>query len=189
MKPKTTTGGRRIRRDRCGVWVVDFQERLLPSVREADAVLARATLLVRAARQLGVPLWVTEQYPRGLGGTVAPLREALGDTPRREKLTFSAAGAEGLPTEPAARAVADVVVCGIETHVCVCQTTLDLLDAGHRVFVAADAVSSRTAADHELGLARMRSAGAVPVSVEMVIFEWLERAGTDAFKRLLPLLK
>jgi nicotinamidase-related amidase len=171
------------------VLVVDVQERLLPAVRKAKTVLARTTLLARAARQLGVPLWVTEQYPRGLGPTVAGLIEALGNQPRREKLTFSALGAEGLRAELTGGSVTDVVLCGIETHVCVCQTALDLRTAGCRVFVAVDAVSSRMAADHKAGLARMRAAGVLPVSVEMVIFEWLERADTEEFKQLLPLLK
>jgi nicotinamidase-related amidase len=112
----------------------------------------------------------------------------VGITPR-EKLSFSACGADGFPEALSARNVRDVVLCGIEAHVCVAQTGLDLLDLGLRVFVAVDAVSSRTPENSRLGLERLRDAGAVMVSTEMVLFEWLERAGTEEFKLVHALVK
>lgn len=161
----------------------------MPAIDCRQVVVAEAARLIQAARLLRVPVFVTEQYPRGLGRTVPEIAEALADIQPREKLAFSACEAEGLVTELRERSIADVVLCGIETHVCVCQSALDLLDASMRVFVAADAVSSRTAANREAGLDRMRSAGATVVSTEMVIFEWLERAGTDEFKQVLKLVR
>lgn len=181
--------GRRICRARSGLLVVDFQERLVPAIHHGAAVVAEAARLIAAARALEVPVLATEQYPRGLGRTVPELAEALDGVCPREKTVFSACGAEGLVAELEERSIEDVVLCGIETHVCVCQTALDLLDQGRRVFVAADAVSSRTAANREIGLDRMRCAGAIVVSTEMVIFEWLERAGTEEFKQVLSLVK
>jgi nicotinamidase-related amidase len=181
--------GRRIRRAHSGVLVVDFQERLLPVIDRAEVIVREAVRLVSAARLLGVPVLATEQYPRGLGPTVSALAEVLEGVNGREKVAFSACGAEGLVTELGERNIRDVILCGIEAHVCVCQTALDLLDQGRRVFVVADAVSSRTAANREIGFDRMRSAGATFVSTEMVLYEWMERAGTDEFKRVLPLVK
>ncbi|MCP5523942.1 MAG: hydrolase [Verrucomicrobiales bacterium] len=181
--------GRRIRRARSGLLVVDFQERLLPAIDHGERVVAEAVRLVSVARVLGIPVLATEQYPRGLGRTVPDFGNGLDGVRVREKLTFSACGADGLVAELEARDLQDVVLCGIETHVCVCQTALDLLDQGRRVFVVADAVSSRTPANRQIGLDRMRASGATVVSMEMVVFEWLERAGTEEFKQVLPFVK
>ena len=189
MSESDGSSGRRIRRAQSGLLVVDFQERLLPAIDRGQAVVEEAVRLIRAAHALKVPVFMTEQYPRGLGRTVPEITEASGAVEPREKLAFSACGADGLLGDLSERTIGDVVLCGIETHVCVCQTALDLLDAGMRVFVAADAVSSRTAANREIGLDRMRSAGAIVVSTEMVIFEWLGCAGTDEFKQVLKLVR
>ncbi|MCP5517072.1 MAG: hydrolase [Verrucomicrobiales bacterium] len=180
---------RRLRRDRTALLVVDFQERLLPAIHDPESVVAAAVQLIRGARELDVPVLLTEQYPRGLGPTVEPVRTAVGALTAFEKTAFSAWGAAGLPERLRDLGAADILLCGIEAHVCVCQTALDLLDAGFRVFVAEDAVSSRTRANRTIGLDRMRQAGALPVSVEMVLFELLTRAGTEEFKRVLKLVK
>ena len=180
---------RRIVRSKSGLLVVDVQERLLPAMFEKERVLQNLLRLVQGAAVLRVPTFVTEQYPKGLGPTVSELSALLAGTPTVEKLTFSAWGVPGLPEALRERAVSDVVLCGLEAHVCVAQTCLDLLDAGLRLFVVADAVSSRTAENWRIGVERMRDAGAVIVSTEMILFELLGRAGTEEFKQVQRLIK
>lgn len=187
--PVGSERSRRLRRERSGLLVVDFQEKLLPAIDGGREVVERAALVVRGARLLGVPLWVTEQYVKGLGPTVELLAGWLEGVRRFQKTAFSAMGAAGLPEAIQESGVRDVVLVGIETHVCVCQTALDLLEAGYGVVVAADAVSSRRTRDRELGLARMQSEGARLGSAEMILFEWLERAGTDEFRQVLSWVK
>jgi isochorismate hydrolase len=152
-------------------------------------VLANVSRLAKAAGALALPIWVTEQYPKGLGTTVTELGVLLERWPAREKLAFSVCGAAGLMTEMSAKTVDDVVLCGVEAHVCVAQSCLDMLDAGKRVFVVADAVGSRTPANRDAGIDRMRSSGAVIVSTEMVMFELLETAAAPEFKEVQRLVK
>jgi nicotinamidase-related amidase len=180
---------RRIVRLKAGLLVVDVQERLLPAMFEKERVLQNVLRLVHGAAALKVPAFVTEQYAKGLGPTVPELSAALPGTPTVEKLSFSAWGTADLPEALRDRAVSDVVLCGLEAHVCVAQTCLDLLDAGLRPFVVADAVSSRTAENWRTGVERMRDAGAVIVSTEMILFELLGRAGTEEFKQVQRLIK
>jgi nicotinamidase-related amidase len=179
----------RIVRERAALAVIDIQERLLPVMHEKDRVVQNAVRLIRAAEILKIPLLVTEQYRKGVGATVPEVAAAISRFAPVEKLAFSRCGADGFVEGLKQRGVQDVVLCGIEAHVCVAQTCLDLLDLGFRPFVVADAVSSRTAENHQFGIARMRDAGAVITSTEMIIFELLGRAGTDEFKQVLPLIK
>ena len=180
---------RRIVRLKAGLLVVDVQERLLPAMFEKERVLQNVLRLVHGAAALKVPAFVTEQYPKGLGPTVPDLAAVLSGVRPIQKLSFSAWGTPGLPEALRDRAVSDVVLCGLEAHVCVAQTCLDLLDAGLRPFVVADAVSSRTVENWRTGVERMRDAGAVIVSTEMILFELLERAGTEEFKQVQRLIK
>jgi nicotinamidase-related amidase len=180
---------RRLRRSTTGLVVVDIQERLLPAINDGARVVQNSVRLLHGAAILGVPVQVTEQYRKGLGSTVPEVAAAIAGFAPLEKMTFSACGAPDFLSTLASRKISAVVLCGIETHVCVCQTCLDLLDAGLRVFVVADAVSSRTPENHRLGLDRMRAAGAVIASTEMVLFELLETAGTEEFKQVLKLVK
>ncbi|MEW4487209.1 hydrolase [Thalassoglobus sp. JC818] len=167
--------------------VVDMQEKLLPVVDRHDDVLRRTLQLVRAAQILDVPTTATEQYPRGLGGTVAELAAAIADRP--EKLRFSAAECLDWASEGnLAEAKYQIVIAGIETHVCVLQTALDLVSKGFNVFVVADAVGSRTAEDKSIALKRLSDEGIQIVSTEMVLFEWCEVAGTDEFKQISKLV-
>lgn len=179
----------RLQRARAGLLVVDIQERLLPAMSEPERVVGNTLRLVRGATILGLPIFATEQYPAGLGRTVEPLATAIPGFAPFAKLAFSACGAAGLLAALEARGVSDVILCGIEAHVCVSQTGLDLLERGRRPFVVADAVSARTPDSHRLGVGRMRDAGAAVVSTEMALFELLEQAGTDEFKRILTLVK
>ena len=179
----------RIQRTQAGLVVVDIQERLLPAIFEKERVVQNAMRLIQGAAILNVPVFATEQYRKGLGATVAEVAVVVPGFAPLEKLTFSSCGAPGFMEALQAKGVKEVILCGIEAHVCVSQTCLDLLDLKYRVFVVADAVSSRTPENHRCGVERMRAAGAVIVSTEMILFELLERAGTEEFKRMLTLVK
>jgi nicotinamidase-related amidase len=178
----------RVDRQKAGLVVIDLQERLLPVIFEHDRVIENSLRLIKAARILGVPLFATEQYKKGLGPTVPEISSAIPDWSPAQKLAFSACGAPEFTQAIEQRGILDAILCGIEAHVCVTQTCLDLLDTGLRVFVVADAVSSRTAQNHSIGIERMRDAGAVIVSTEMILFELLEKAGTEEFKQILRLV-
>ena len=183
------TTSHRIAREKAGLIVVDIQERLLPAIHERERVVANAVRLVKGAAIMGLPIFVTEQYRKGIGPTVPEVAAAVPGFAPMEKLAFSSCGAEGFVAALEAKGVHDVILCGIEAHVCVAQTCLDLLDRGFRVCIAADAISSRTPENHRIAIERMRDAGAVIASTEMVLFELLGRAGTDEFKQVLPLVK
>jgi nicotinamidase-related amidase len=172
-----------IDRDRSTLLVVDIQERLLPHIHEGQTVLDNAVWLVKVAQRLGVPVMVSEQYPKGIGPTVAVLRGLTFPENVAEKLHFSCVAAKCLDRLPGAERP-QIVVAGTESHVCVLQTVLDLRAQGKEVFVVADAVGSRKPSDKELALARMRGHGIEIVSREMVAFEWLKQAGTDAFREV-----
>jgi nicotinamidase-related amidase len=179
----------RIRRAKAGLLVVDIQERLLPAMCDKERVVENAVRLVKGAAILGVPVFATEQYRKGIGATVPEVAATIPGFAPVEKLTFSACGVSGFAQALKASGVEDVILCGIEAHVCVAQTCLDLLDEGFTPFVASDAVSSRTAANRQIGLERMREGGAIIVSTEMILFELLARAGTDEFKQVLFLVR
>ena len=179
----------RIVRKTAGLLVVDIQERLLPAIHDKERLLQNALRLARGAALFGLPVFVTEQYRKGLGPTAAELAAAIPDFAPVEKVAFSACHVPELLDSIRARGVTDLLVCGMEAHVCVCQTCLDLLQRGFRIFVVADAVGSRTAENRDLALQRLHDAGAVLVSTEMALFELLERAGTDEFKQVLALVK
>ena len=179
----------RLTRAKAGLVVVDVQERLLPAIFEQQRVVQNTVRLIQGAAILQVPIFATEQYRKGLGPTVPEVAAAIPAFAPLEKLAFSACGAAGFVAALKKKKVSEAILCGIEAHVCVSQTCLDLLEQGLRVFVVADAVSSRTPENYRFGLDRMRAAGAVVVSTEMVLFELLERAGTDEFKQILNLVK
>ncbi|MBV8047334.1 MAG: hydrolase [Paludibacterium sp.] len=160
--------------------VIDVQEKLLPAIHEADRLHRRLAWLLGASRDLGLPVVFSEQYPRGLGHTMASLRSLAPDAPVVEKVHFSCVAAGCLPKSAMTRQ--QFVLCGMESHVCVLQTALDLLSLGKAVFVVADAIGSRHALDHQLALERLRTAGAHIVTREMVLFELLRQAGTERFK-------
>ncbi len=161
--------------------VVDIQEAFRSAIPNFDSVVAAATTMVRGAEAIGIPIIVTEQYPKGLGATVPELAEHLPDGVRAvEKTAFSAAAAEGFDLAGREQAI----VCGIEAHVCVNQTVLDLLDGGVEVHVLADGVGSRQEANRELALGKAERAGAWLTSVETALFELLGNAGDERFKRV-----
>jgi nicotinamidase-related amidase len=171
-----------LERKRAALVVVDVQEAFRPYPSFAQ-VAAGCAKLVEGARILDLPRIVSEQYPRGLGPTAPEV--GLHDEPRIEKSVFSAARADGFDLQGRTQAV----VCGIETHVCVSQTVHDLLARGIEVHVPADAVGSRHEIDYERGLQRLQRAGAIVTTVESILFELLERAGTPEFKAVQGLIK
>jgi isochorismate hydrolase len=144
-------------------------------------LLRNVLWLIRAAQKIGVPVAAVEQYPKGLGRTVADVRELLPEGAIAQKLRFSAVAAECLPSLPGSDRP-QVVLIGIETHVCLLQTALELVEEGKEVYVVEDAVGSRRVADRDCALVRMREEGARNVTREMVVFEWLAEAGTPLFR-------
>lgn len=178
-------------RDRSQLLIVDVQEKLLPVIHDSDRLLKTVRFIMDVAKVLQVPAVISEQYPQGLGGTVAQIAEQGSAIQTFDKLRFSAS--EGfLPLagdcrEPGGRD--QVVIVGIEAHVCVLQTAFDLLACGLRAFVVADAVGSRNPADYHRALDRIRDAGGVVCTAESVAFEWCEVAGTDEFRQVSRLVR
>lgn len=173
--------------ERCVLVVIDVQERI-NAVMTDQAHLPRISVLHRAFRALGLPVLVTEQYPKGLGPTVPALAELL-ESPPLVKDTFSAARDQGFMEALEPLRPHRIVVTGIETHVCVTQTALDLIHAGFQVQVPHDAVCSRRPRDKEWALRRLATAGAVITSTESALFELLDRCDTDDFKAVSKLVK
>ncbi len=169
--------------------LIDLQERLMTSMHAAPALRDGVIKLLRAAEILDVPVIVTEQYRKGLGRTDAALEPHMGRARVIEKLSFSAVGEKAFISELDALKPTHVLLAGIETHVCVAQTALDLLVRGYTVSVAADAVSSRRPADRDVALSRLRAAGVTVSTGEALILELTEEAGTPEFKRILELIK
>lgn len=176
-------------RDRSVLLVVDIQERLAPAIAGGEAVVARAAFLLEAAARLGVPVVASEQYPKGLGHTVPALRPLLEGAAVFPKTAFSAARDPEIARHLRGLGRPQVVLTGMETHVCVLQTALGLKEAGYAVAVAADAVGSRHPERRLLGLERMRAEGVVIADSEMAAFEWLGEAGTPVFREVSRLIR
>ncbi len=161
--------------------VVDVQDKLLAKIPTADALVRNTAFLLDVAALIGVPTRGTEQYPKGLGPMTADLARRLPPA-LPAKTAFSCCGAAGFLTELRGLARPNVVVTGMESHVCVAQTTLDLLEAGYTVFLPVDALASRHIIDHDTALRRLERAGAIPTTVEAVAFEWIGDASHPQFK-------
>lgn len=168
--------------------VVDVQEKLLPATgAPGTRVVANAQRLIRAARLLEIPVLATEQYPKGLGPTVASLAAMI--PVRHAKTTFQAADAAGLISADSASSIRHVTLVGLESHVCILQTALELLRRGFRVQVVADAIASRDRFDHDSALSRLRSSGVIVTTTEAVLFEWIGGSDHPAFKGISALVK
>ncbi len=181
---------------RAALLVVDIQEKLVPAMQPeaVERVLRGTTVLLEAARRMKLPVVVTEQYPKGLGSTVASLAGALAALDpaqlfRFEKLEFSSAGTPEFGQLYPKLGRDQWILVGMETHVCVLQTARDLRRRGAAVHVVGDAVSSRTKANYRVGLAQMREMGAVQTSLEVVVFDLLKRAGGDDFRAMSRLIR
>lgn len=181
------TSPRRPSDTRCGLFVVDLQPRLLAAIPRGDDVLSRTRALLRGAEALGVPAAATVQYPHGLGPLESSLETWLPQT--EEKMSFSAASCRRSLDAWLDQGRGQVVVAGIETHVCVEQTVLDLLAEGVQVFLAADAVAARHVEDHQRALDSMRAAGAIVTGTESILFAWCRTADRPEFKTISGIIK
>lgn len=168
--------------------IIDIQEKLAPVIKDKEVVIKNTNILIETAKILDIPVVVTEQYPKGLGPTVEEIRENLENAQVFEKLLFSACTDEVMETIEA-HGKKKIIITGMETHVCVFQTTRDLLNAGYEVFLVADGVSSRTEGNYRNGLELMRDMGAVITNTETVLFDLMKKAGTPEFKILSKLIK
>lgn len=171
--------------------VVDFQEKLLAvfDPEAVERVTANAVKFIRFAKIYGLPILHTEQYPRGLGGSVETIKAELADLRPIEKTEFSCFENEGFVKALAELNVENVVITGVEAHICVAQTALDALHAGYRAHVLVDGVQSRKAEEFAHGVQKMRDAGVVLTSTEAAMYEVMRKAGTPEFKQALPLIK
>jgi nicotinamidase-related amidase len=179
----------RIKREDTVLVMVDFQEKLFPVMKGQDELEENIIKLVRGIRILDVPILVTQQYTKGLGETVEPIAEALGEFYPIEKTDFSAAAELGFLEALNASEKTTILLCGIEAHICVTQTALTLLELGYDVFLLEDGVSSRTKVDKKNAIARMVQAGARPVTVEGALFELLQTAKAPEFKEISRIVK
>lgn len=173
-----------LNREKSALLVVDVQEKLTPLVVDAKAVIHSCRWLVELAHELEVPYLWSEQYPSGLGGTVSELADLIAKDSCFDKVHFSCQRQSQLCERLSSMEKTQLVLCGIETHVCVMQTAFEFKNEGYEVFVVADAVSSRSSEDKALALERMRQNDIQVVSREMVFFEWLRKAGDSQFKQL-----
>lgn len=180
-------------RERSHVLVVDVQEKLAPVIDGQETIVGEIGLLLDAAEILNVPVTLSEQYPDGLGPTIPAIREHASIQNQFDKLRFSAASGFCRTVSQSEAIVHErqqqVVLVGIETHICILQTALDLQRSGWDVYVVANAVSSRRMIDHEVGLARLSAADVAVVTTESVLFEWCEVAGTDRFRQISRLVR
>jgi nicotinamidase-related amidase len=177
--------------ERSALVVIDIQEKLLPPIFHKEQLTRNAQLLIRAAEVMKIPAMLTTQYSRGLGGTVPEIASLLPQSPAIDKDKFSCFGSDmfcaALKRVPGNRNT--LLLCGMESHICVMQTALAAIREGYLVHVASDAVSSRTEWNWKIGLERMRAAGAVISSTEMMIYELMQSSASTAFKEMLPHLK
>jgi len=187
----TEVARRPLAADQCALVVIDIQEKLLPPIFNKQALVKNSRLLIRLAKILCIPLVVTTQYKKGLGDTVPEIASLLADVPAFDKMEFSCFGSDDFRTRlkslPGRRNT--VLLCGMEAHICVMQTALAALNEGYVVHVASDAVGARAEWNWKVGMERMRAAGAVISSTEMMMYELLRCSGTPQFKELLPYLK
>jgi len=169
--------------------IVDIQQRINAVMQAGDMVVANTIKLIKACRILNIPIFITEQYPKGLGPTEPVILEALADVQPMQKMSFSCCSAEKLLPQLNSLQIKQVIVTGIESHVCVLQTAFDLIANDYQVHIPKEAVSSRKEIDYQTALARMSKAGIIITTVESVLFELLETAGTPEFKEITKLIK
>ncbi|MCL4476624.1 MAG: hydrolase [Nitrospirae bacterium] len=169
--------------------VVDIQERLAVVMSEREKVVGNCINLIEAAKLMSIPVVLTEQYPKGLGPTVNEIKEALPSYEPVEKLSFSCCGEPSFMTALASKGRKRVILCGMETHVCVLQTCIGCLREGYAVHAVRDAICSRSKENFNIGIDFMRDAGAVITGTETVLFQLLEKAGTEEFKAIVKRIK
>ena len=180
-----------LRAESCALMVVDVQERLMPVINDREGVTRNSALLMKAAEVMKIPIVATTQYAARIGQLLSEVQAELGGVVPLDKMEFDCFANQAIKerVKKLPREINTLIICGVETHICIYQTVLGALLAGFRVWVPADGVSSRVVRNHETGLARIKELGATVGNTEMIIYELLHRAGTPEFKELLPFLK
>ena len=178
-----------LKKETTALLIIDLQERILPVIRNYENVVENTIKLIKGFKSLRLPIYFTEQYPKGLGATSQKVLSELEGYPAINKMSFSCFGAENLFDELHKKKLTQLVVCGVESHVCVQQTVLDLIANDFQVDVAADAVSSRKEIDYNIALERMRTLGAEITTTESILFELLEVCGTPEVKEISKIVK
>ena len=180
----------RILKDETCAVMIDLQEKLFPVISNNDTLLSRCSILIEGLNALQIPLIVTEQYPKGLGTTLPAIQKILAkNTDIVEKISFSCIGSNQFLSKLNWLNKDNVLVFGIESHVCVLQTVIDLIDSGKTPIVIKDCISSRNISDMEIALERMTKEGAIISTSESILFELCQKAGTDTFKTISKLVK
>lgn len=179
----------RIERDVTAGLVIDIQEKLFPHMDKKELFLKKCTILIKGLKELGIPVVVTEQYPKGLGATIPEISELIDRGPVIEKMAFSCCDEPAVLQSPPVRERKTIILCGIEAHVCVLQTVVDLIGSGYNAVVVEDCTSSRSSEDKRVAVERMRSEGAVVTTCESILFELARISGTEEFKAISRLVK
>jgi nicotinamidase-related amidase len=179
----------RIERELSAALLIDIQEKLFPHMEEKEELLRKCAILIRGLKVLKVPMVITEQYPKGLGTTLKEISQLVEEDPVIEKIAFSCCDEPKLMQTAAVQKYRNIIICGIEAHVCVLQTVIDLQKAGYTAVVVEDCISSRNQEDKRIAVERMRSEGAVITTCESILFELSRVAGTDEFKAISRLVK
>lgn len=177
------------KRGNTAVLVVDYQEKLIPAICNKDTLIPRTRILLEGLRELGVPIIISEQYPKGLGATLPEIQEAAGEAKAYAKTSFSCWDNEELRAAIDATGCDTILVCGTETHICVLQSAIDMVEAGKQVLIVEDCVGSRFPHDIEVGLRRAEQEGVRISTTETVLFEMLRFSGTPEFKVISKLIK
>ena len=179
----------RVKKEEAVLVAVDFQERLMPVIHGVDKLVDKTCRLIEGAKVLGLPILVTQQYTKGLGDTVEPIKSKLGDFTYFEKDTFSCLGSDEFKEALKATGRKQVLLCGIETHICVMQTALDLMEEGYEVFLVGDCCSSRTKKDSKVGVWRIAASGAMRTTAEMVLMEMTGGSKAEEFRAISKIIK
>lgn len=169
--------------------IVDMQERLMPSIQDNEALVARSVILLQGLNALGIPMVVPRQYPKGLGDTIPEIKEAIGEHTPLDKMAFSALGEEAIVERFQSLGKKNVIVCGVEAHVCVLTSVIDLVAAGYQPVLVCDCIGSRCSYDKEIALQRAVQEGALLTTSEAILFELTKVSGTDTFKTISKLVK
>lgn len=169
--------------------IIDFQEKLVPAIANNEEIVAKSATFVKGLKELGVPMAVTQQYTKGLGETVPAIKDALGEFTPMEKTSFSALGCEEFTAWVKAQGKKTVLVCGVEAHICVLQSIIDLIREGYRVFIVADCVGSRMVYNKDYAVQRATQEGAFVTTCEGALYEMVQGAGTPHFKAISKLTK
>lgn len=179
----------RIKRENTIAVVIDIQEKLYPYIYDNEVLTDKVSRLIKGLKVLGIEIIVTEQYSKGLGATIKPVQESLGDYKHLEKMSFSCCGLNDFDSKLSAAGKKYIIICGIESHVCVLQTVLDLLEKRFIPVLVEDCVSSRNPNDKKIAVKRMRAEGAIITTYESILFELLEVSGTEEFKAISKIVK